>query len=48
MIEEDGKTEEEFVETIVSLQDDFESLNSIAKELESVISQNLMNIAENS
>lgn len=48
VIEEDGKTEEEFIETIAKLQDDFESLNASAKKLESVISKNLINIAENS
>ncbi len=47
VIEEDGKTEEEFIETIIKLQGDFESLNVTAKELESVINQNLVNIAEN-
>ncbi|NUM48844.1 MAG: N-6 DNA methylase [Anaerolineales bacterium] len=41
VIEEDGKTEEEFMEEMENLQDFLSKLNDQAKELEDVISQNL-------
>lgn len=46
VIEEDGKTEEEFIEEILSLNDELEALNAESRELESVISQNVKAIAE--
>ena len=48
VIEEDGKTEEEFVEMIVSLQDNLDNLSKEVCELEIVIGHNLRNIAGNS
>ncbi len=44
VIEEDGKTEEEFVETIMSLHESLEALNNNGREIESVISHNIFNI----
>ena len=41
VIEEDGKTEEEFVEEILSLNDELTSLNNSATKLEEVINQNI-------
>jgi len=41
VIEEDGKTEEEFIEEIVALNDELNSLNQDAKELEDVINHNI-------
>ena len=41
VIEEDGKTEEEFYDDIVSFQDTFASLSEEARELEEVINDNL-------
>ncbi len=37
VIEEDGKTEEEFIEEIVAVNDELNRLNQNAKELEDVI-----------
>jgi type I restriction enzyme M protein len=41
VIEEDGKTEEEFIETVASLKDDLESLNSQAEEIQQIIGHNI-------
>ncbi|MGE0133467.1 MAG: N-6 DNA methylase [Blastocatellales bacterium] len=41
VIEEDGKTEEEFIEEILSLNDELEALNAEARQLENVISENV-------
>jgi len=41
VIEEDGKTEEEFIEEIVALNDELNRLNEDAKELEDVINHNI-------
>jgi type I restriction enzyme M protein len=41
VIEEDGKTEEEFLEEIVDLNDELNRLNQEAKELEDVINHNI-------
>lgn len=41
VIEEDGKTEEEFIEEILTLNTELEQLNAEAKELETVIGQNI-------
>ena len=45
VIEEDGKTEEEFIEEMLSLNDELEKLNEEARKLESVISHNIKQIA---
>jgi type I restriction enzyme M protein len=45
VIEEDGKTEEEFIAGIVSLNDELEALNKEARKLESVIGKNIAAIA---
>lgn len=44
VIEEDGRTEEEFLDYLTSLNEDFKQLNEQAATLESVISQNLNSI----
>jgi type I restriction enzyme M protein len=41
VIEEDGKTEEEFLEEIVALNDELNRLNQDAKEIEDVINHNI-------
>jgi type I restriction enzyme M protein len=41
VIEEDGKTEEEFIAEILDLNDELEKFNSEARELESVITHNV-------
>ncbi len=46
VIEEDGKTEEEFVEDIVELNNELNKLNNNAHRLERIISQNIKQIAE--
>ncbi len=45
VIEEDGKTEEEFIAEIVGLNDELENLNKEAKKLEKIISKNIAQIA---
>ncbi len=45
VIEEDGKTEEEFIAEIVGLNDDLEVLNKEARKLEAVIGNNIAQIA---
>lgn len=45
VIEEDGKTEEEFIEEMLTLNIELEKLNAEARELESVISHNVRQIA---
>jgi type I restriction enzyme M protein len=45
VIEEDGKTEEEFVEEIVATNDELNRLNKQARELESLIGKNVSGIA---
>jgi type I restriction enzyme M protein len=45
VIEEDGKTEEEFIEEILRLNEEFELHNAEASKLESVISQNVKALA---
>lgn len=44
VIEEDGKTEEEFIEEMVFMHEELEKLNAEARELESVISHNIRQI----
>jgi type I restriction enzyme M protein len=41
VIEEDGKTEEEFLKEIVALNDELNRLNQDANELEDVINRNI-------
>lgn len=45
VIEEDGKTEEEFIEEILAMNEELERLNAEARELEAVISHNIRQIA---
>jgi len=45
VIEEDGKTEEEFFAQILAMNDEFLQLNASAQNLEAVISKNLQRIA---
>jgi type I restriction enzyme M protein len=45
VIEEDGKTEEEFIEEIVAMNDELNRLNKEAKELEDVINHNIRQLA---
>jgi type I restriction enzyme M protein len=45
VIEEDGKTEEEFVEEMLGMNEELEKLNAEAKELEKVIGRNIRLIA---
>ncbi|MDR4521401.1 MAG: N-6 DNA methylase [Nitrosomonas sp.] len=40
VIEEDGKTEEEFIKELLAMSDELASLNSAARELEEVITHN--------
>ena len=46
VIEEDGKTEEEFVEGLLAMNEEFTTLNSVARGLEEVINQNIRQIVE--
>ena len=45
MIEEDGKTEEEFIEEILDLNQQLKALNREAHQLEKVIAHNVKQIA---
>ena len=45
VIEEDGKTEEEFIEEMIALNDELNNLNKEAKKLEDVINHNIRQIA---
>lgn len=45
VIEEDGKTEEEFIEEMLSVNEELSKLNAEARELEGVINQNVLQIA---
>jgi type I restriction enzyme M protein len=45
VIEEDGKTEEEFIDEMLALNDELNNLNKEAKKLESVINHNIREIA---
>ena len=45
VIEEDGMTEEEFIEQILALNDDYESTSAEAHELELVITSNIKTVA---
>ena len=45
VIEEDGKTEEEFVETLIELNREFSFLSSNSRSLEEVIAGNISKIA---
>ena len=46
VIEEDGKTEEEFLEEVLNLNEELEALNANARALESVIAGNIKVLAE--
>ena len=41
VIEEDGKTEEEFIEEMLAMNDELDKLNTEARELEAVIGKNI-------
>lgn len=41
MIEEDGKTEEEFIDGLLAMNDELTRLNGEARELEAVIAHNI-------
>jgi len=45
VIEEDGKTEEEFVAELLAMNDDLNRLNEASRELESVIAHNVVQVA---
>lgn len=45
VIEEDGKTEEEFIGSLLAMNEELSSLNEAARELEDVISKNVVQIA---
>ncbi|MEI7673574.1 MAG: hypothetical protein WCK00_15820 [Deltaproteobacteria bacterium] len=45
MIEEDGKTEEEFIEEMLTMNDELNRLNQDAKELEGVINHNIKQLS---
>lgn len=45
VIEEDGKSEEEFIDEMLSMNDELNTLNSEARELDKVINQNIRQIA---
>lgn len=44
VIEEDGKTEEEFIEGLLGMNDELETLNKSASEIEKIISNNIKSI----
>ena len=44
VIEEDGKTEEEFIQEMLSMNDSFEKLNAEARDLEHIIGSNIKSI----
>jgi type I restriction enzyme M protein len=44
VIEEDGKTEEEFVEELLAMNEELSSLNGAARELETLIGQNVLQL----
>ena len=44
VIEKDGKTEEEFIDEIVDLEDQLRSMNEEARQLEQTISSNIFAI----
>lgn len=45
VIEEDGKTEEEFIEEMLTMNDELNRLNQDAKELEGVINHNIKQLS---
>ncbi len=45
VIEEDGKSEEEFIEELLAMNEELSSLNSVARELEAVIAHNTRQVA---
>ncbi len=46
VIEEDGKTEEEFVEELLAMNQELSSLNREARELEKIIHHNVLKLTE--
>lgn len=44
VIEEDGKTEEEFIADLLAMNEELSSLNGVARELETVIGHNILQI----
>ena len=47
VIEEDGKSEEEFIAELLAMNDELINLNSLAQNLETVIAHNVAQITEN-
>jgi len=47
VIEEDGKSEEEFVAELLAMNNEFAQLNENARGLESIITHNLRQMTEN-
>jgi type I restriction enzyme M protein len=46
VIEEDGKTEDEFISEVIAINDELETLNSSASALEKIIANNLAKLVE--
>ena len=46
VIEEDGKSEEEFIAELLAMNDELAELNKGARKLEAVIGQNILQIAD--
>jgi type I restriction enzyme M protein len=46
VIEEDGKTEEEFVEELLAMNQELNSLNREARKLEKIIHHNVLKLTE--
>ena len=46
VIEEDGKTEEEFIEELLAMNEDFAKLNDDARTLQGLITSNLKSIVD--
>ena len=45
VIEEDGKTEEEFIDELLAMNEELSSLNGVARGLEEVITRNIQQVA---
>ncbi len=45
VIEEDGKTEEEFIAELLMMNDELTNLNAVAQDLENVIAHNIQQVA---
>ena len=47
VIEEDGKSEEEFIAELLAMNDELTNLNAVAQDLENVIAHNVAQITGN-